>query len=159
MKRRWFISILFLVLISAPVIPSAFAQKTNLCADCHQKGNPVLVKQYLEGAMGKAEIECTQCHGAEHRNATDYKKVRMPNADTCKSCHAKQVEQFKAGKHSLAWVAMTAMPFTARQNISESPPCSPCSMRQVRRFSQPGIRSYVHPCSMYFGYTASFPER
>ena len=65
--------------------------------------------------MGKAEIECTQCHGAEHRNGTDYKKVKMPNADTCKSCHAKQVEQFKAGKHSLAWIAMTAMPFTARQ--------------------------------------------
>ena len=115
MKRRWFISILFLVLVSAHVTPSAFAQKTNVCTDCHQKGNPVLVKQYLESVMGKAEIECTQCHGGEHRNATDYKKVKMPNADTCKSCHAKQVEQFKAGKHSLAWVAMTAMPFTARQ--------------------------------------------
>jgi hydroxylamine dehydrogenase len=115
MKRGRFISILFLALISAPIAPSAFAQKNSFCVDCHQKSNPVLVQQYLEGVMGKAEIECTQCHGAEHRNATDYKKVKMPNADTCKSCHTKQVEQFKAGKHSLAWAAMTAMPFTARQ--------------------------------------------
>ena len=65
--------------------------------------------------MGKAEIECSQCHGSEHRNATDYKKAKMPNADSCKPCHAKQVEQFKAGKHSLAWAAMTSMPSTARQ--------------------------------------------
>jgi hydroxylamine dehydrogenase len=127
MKRGRFISILLLALISVHVAPSAFAQKTNSCADCHQKSDPVLVKQYLESVMGKAEIECTQCHGTEHRNGTDYKKVKMPNADTCKPCHAKQVEQFKAGKHSLAWIAMTAMPFTARQprEVSEKG-CAGC---------------------------------
>ncbi len=106
----WPMALLFLVIVQA-----ALAEKTNFCVDCHQKANPILVKQYLESVMGKAEIECAQCHGSEHRNGTDYKKVKMPNADTCKPCHARQVEQFKAGKHSLAWTAMTAMPFTARQ--------------------------------------------
>ncbi|OGP88620.1 MAG: cytochrome C [Deltaproteobacteria bacterium RBG_16_47_11] len=114
--KRFFISEIVLVgLFSLFLTNLAFAQKPNFCVDCHQRSNPILVKQYLESPMGKAEIECSQCHGAEHRNATDYKKVKMPNADTCKSCHAKQAEQFKAGKHSLAWVALTAMPFTARQ--------------------------------------------
>ena len=102
-------------LFSLCLVNPVFAQKPSPCVDCHQKSDPTLVKQYLEGTMGKAEIECSQCHGSEHRNATDYKKVRMPNADTCRPCHAKQVEQFKAGKHSLAWAAMTAIPFTARQ--------------------------------------------
>lgn len=114
--KRWVVMspwplVLLFLLFAGPVL----AQKPNPCADCHQKINPILVSQYLEGAMGRADVECSQCHGSEHRNATDYRKVKMPNADTCKPCHAKQVEQFKAGKHSLAWAAMTAMPFTARQ--------------------------------------------
>ena len=115
MKRGGPYSIFWIVLFSLGIALPASGQKPNPCADCHQKSNPVLVKQYLESVMGKAEIECTQCHGSDHRNATDYKKVKMPNAETCKSCHAKQAEQFKAGKHSLAWTAMTSMPFTARQ--------------------------------------------
>src|SRR4030042_3808523 len=115
MKRRVISKICLLVFSSFFLINSVSAQKPSPCVDCHQKSNPVLVKQYLESVMGKAEIECIQCHGSEHRNATDYKKVKMPNADTCKSCHAKQVEKFKAGKHSLGWLAMTAMPVTARQ--------------------------------------------
>jgi len=114
-KRGISFSIPLSALLSLCLTLPALAQKTNPCVDCHQKTQPLLVKQYLESVMGKAEIDCVQCHGAEHRNATDYKKVRMPNADTCKPCHAVQVEQFKGGKHALAWIAMTAMPFTQRQ--------------------------------------------
>ena len=115
MKRMLVLSIWLAVLGFFPDVEISSAQTTNPCVDCHQKTNPVLVKQYLESQMGKAGIECFKCHGSEHRNATDYKKVKLPNADSCKPCHAKQVEQFRAGKHSLAWVAMNAMPFTARQ--------------------------------------------
>ena len=115
MKRWVVVSPWRLVLLFLLFVRPVLAQRPNPCADCHQKINPILVSQYLESAMGKADVECSQCHGSEHRNATDYRKVKMPNAETCKPCHAKQVEQFKAGKHSLAWAAMTAMPFTARQ--------------------------------------------
>ena len=115
MKRFLILEAVVFGLFFLCLVNPVFAQKPSPCVDCHQKSNPTLVKQYLEGTMGKAEIECSQCHGSEHRNATDYKKVRMPNADTCRPCHAKQVEQFKAGKHSLAWAAMTAIPFATRQ--------------------------------------------
>jgi hydroxylamine dehydrogenase len=101
---------LFFILLSA-----TSAQGPNPCADCHQKTHPSLVRQYLDSAMGRAGIECSKCHGSEHRNATDFKKTKLPNADVCRACHERQVEQFRAGKHSLAWVAMNAMPFTARQ--------------------------------------------
>jgi hypothetical protein len=69
------------------LLTSALAQNTNPCVDCHQKTEPILVKQYLESQMGKAGIECFKCHGSEHKNATDYKKVKLPNADSCKPCH------------------------------------------------------------------------
>ena len=115
MNRKAILYSSWILFFSLYFTQSVFAQKVNFCVDCHQKSNPGLVKQFLESQMGKARIECAQCHGSEHRNAADYKKAKMPNADSCKSCHAKQVEQFKAGKHALAWIAMTSMPFTARQ--------------------------------------------
>ena len=39
----------------------------------------------------------------------------MPTPETCAGCHNKQAEQFKAGKHNLAWIASSAMPMWAHQ--------------------------------------------
>ncbi len=36
----------------------------------------------------------------------------MPTPETCNMCHAKQVAQYKKGKHAFAWAAMNAMPTT-----------------------------------------------
>ncbi len=38
--------------------------------------------------------------------------MQIPTPETCAPCHDIQVEQFKAGKHALAWAAMKAMPTT-----------------------------------------------
>ncbi len=36
--------------------------------------------------------------------------AKIPTPVTCAECHEERVEQFKAGKHALAWAAMEAMP-------------------------------------------------
>jgi hypothetical protein len=42
----------------------------------------------------------------------DVEAVRIPTPETCAMCHSERVEQFKRGKHALAWAAMNAMPTT-----------------------------------------------
>lgn len=41
--------------------------------------------------------------------------MKAVSAGVCASCHAEQVAQFGQGKHSKAWVALTAMPTTKDQ--------------------------------------------
>ncbi len=52
------------------------------------------------------------CHGVDHKIADDIDKVRLPTPETCKTCHAQQMEQYSKGKHAAAWFAMNAMPTT-----------------------------------------------
>jgi len=85
------------------------------CVGCHTERTPGIVQQWNAGVMGKSGMTCSACHGTEHREATDYAKAKMPTPDTCQPCHAKQVEQFRAGKHALAWVAMEAMPMITHE--------------------------------------------
>jgi hypothetical protein len=37
---------------------------------------------------------------------TDFANAKMPTAETCKACHILRYNQYKAGKHNLAWFAM-----------------------------------------------------
>ncbi|MBI5487079.1 MAG: cytochrome C [Deltaproteobacteria bacterium] len=85
------------------------------CVGCHTERTPGIVEQWAAGAMGKSGMTCSACHGTDHRDATDYAKARMPTPDTCQPCHARQVEQFRAGKHALAWAAMEAMPMITHE--------------------------------------------
>ena len=55
-------------------------------------------------------IGCDSCHGSEHLTAEDVAKAKLPTAETCGQCQADRLEQFKKGKHALAWAAMEAMP-------------------------------------------------
>jgi hypothetical protein len=36
--------------------------------------------------------------------------VKLPTPETCAECHQAQFDQYKKGKHSIAWAAMLAMP-------------------------------------------------
>jgi cell division septation protein DedD len=65
--------------------------------------------------MGQGGMGCEACHGTEHRDETDAAKAKMPTPDTCQPCHSRQVEQYRAGKHQVAWVAMNAMPMITHQ--------------------------------------------
>lgn len=86
-------------------------QTNNECIGCHVSLNPGIVRQYLDSPMANPpekvdKVVCADCHGDEHRSTEDYKKASLPTAETCGECHEKQLEQFRAGKHNLAWVAM-----------------------------------------------------
>ncbi len=85
------------------------------CIDCHKKVTPGIVEQHLEGKMSKAGVDCSTCHGSDHKGMDDSKKAKLPTPETCAKCHPKQVEQFKAGKHNLGWIAASAMPMWAHQ--------------------------------------------
>ena len=43
-------------------------------------------------------------------SATDVAKAQIPTPDTCAACHDAKVQQYKKGKHALAWASMKAMP-------------------------------------------------
>jgi hydroxylamine dehydrogenase len=71
---------------------------------------PNIASDWKLSAHSKNEVSCNVCHGDEHMSARDVEKVLIATADTCKQCHEIQGQQFKAGKHALAWAAMKAMP-------------------------------------------------
>jgi hypothetical protein len=114
MKRfKLVIFVLGLVLLVSSI--SSAAAKKSTCVDCHQKVTPGIVQQHLEGKMGKKGIDCSACHGSGHNRMDDAGLATMPTPETCAGCHNKQADQFKAGKHNLAWVASSSMPMMGHQ--------------------------------------------
>ena len=91
------------------------AGQKSACIECHKKVTPGVVRQHLEGKMSKAGVDCSSCHGSDHKKMDDAKLAKMPTPETCAGCHKKQVAQFKAGKHDLAWIASSSMPMMGHQ--------------------------------------------
>ena len=90
------------------LIPSVASGQA--CVECHKKVTPNIVSDWQLSKHGKMGIGCAICHGDQHKSAADAAKAEIPTPDTCATCHASRVEQFKAGKHAAAWAAMKAMP-------------------------------------------------
>jgi hydroxylamine dehydrogenase len=112
MKYRHIIPVLFYVLLFSGM---SFAAQKSACIGCHKKVTPGIVQQHLAGKMAKAGVDCSACHGSAHKTMNDSKLAKMPTPETCAGCHPKQVQQFTAGKHNLAWVAATSMPMMGHQ--------------------------------------------
>lgn len=115
MNERWIgwpltAALALLVLIVSPAV----AAKKSTCIDCHEKVTPGIVTQFLAGKMGKT-LDCSTCHGSDHKSAEDVAKVKLPSPDTCATCHAKRVKEYREGKHALAWTVMKAMPMITHQ--------------------------------------------
>ncbi|WP_306534568.1 multiheme c-type cytochrome [Geobacter sp.] len=116
MNKRWIgwpavtAVLALLVLIAAPAV----AAKKSACIDCHEKVTPGIVTQFLAGNMGKT-LDCSTCHGSDHKSAEDVAKVKLPSPDTCATCHPKRVKEYREGKHALAWTVMKAMPMITHQ--------------------------------------------
>ncbi|MEW6088160.1 MAG: multiheme c-type cytochrome [bacterium] len=84
--------------------------KASECVGCHTKVNPGIVADWQLSKHSNNDIDCSFCHGLEHKSERDVEKVQMPTTEICDNCHEEQVKQFKNGKHSLAWISMNAMP-------------------------------------------------
>jgi hydroxylamine dehydrogenase len=80
------------------------------CVDCHKSVTPNIVTDWEISKHGQIGLDCAVCHGSQHDSPDNVADVQIPTPDTCAACHAVQVEQYKAGKHALAWAAMKAMP-------------------------------------------------
>lgn len=90
----------------------ASTDKGPACVACHRTVTPGIVSDWQLSKHSQNGIDCAICHGDAHMSADDVAKVQIPTPDTCAMCHETQVQQFKSGKHALAWAAMKAMPTT-----------------------------------------------
>ena len=98
---------MLIFLVSLLVASGASAQK---CVDCHKKVTPNIVSDWQLSKHSQNDVDCSVCHGDQHGSAQDVAKVQIPTPETCAPCHETRVQQFKGGKHALAWAAMKAMP-------------------------------------------------
>jgi hydroxylamine dehydrogenase len=105
-----FITLMVIVFLNGSLAAQAGAPADSQCVDCHSKITPNIVSDWKLSKHHQAEVTCIACHGDQHTSATDVAKVQIPTPDTCATCHSAQVEQYKKGKHALAWAAMKAMP-------------------------------------------------
>ncbi len=80
------------------------------CVECHTKLTPNVVNDWRLSEHAGLGIGCDSCHGNDHITFADAKEAILPTAETCGHCHGDRLEQFKKGKHALAWAAMEAMP-------------------------------------------------
>jgi hydroxylamine dehydrogenase len=105
---------LMCVVVCAVLLPSSLSAQPSgpaaQCIECHSKITPNIVSDWKLSKHSQVEVSCVSCHGDQHTSAGDVVKVKIPTPDTCATCHQTQVEQFKKGKHSVAWAAMLAMP-------------------------------------------------
>lgn len=130
-RRRVFIAACAALCISGAMLRYAdrpvSAQRDSECVACHTERNIAMsaVRDWQRSRHGQIGLDCKICHipapaaPDSIRNASttcENKSVRKSvGAANCAVCHADQVKQFQAGKHSKAWVALEAMPETANQ--------------------------------------------
>ena len=105
--RRIVFPTFLMILLTGVFISAAFAQ---VCVECHKKISPGIVNDWQLSKHSLNKIDCSECHGDQHKSAQDVAKVKIPTPDTCAMCHEARVKQFKSGKHAAAWAAMKAMP-------------------------------------------------
>jgi hypothetical protein len=106
------ISLTLRVLLLLALVAPAMGQDDESCINCHESLAPQQVYDWQMSAHASRNVGCTKCHGTAHVSESDVDKAAMPTPDTCGECHKTQVDQFRKGKHSLAWAAMKAMPTT-----------------------------------------------
>jgi uncharacterized CHY-type Zn-finger protein len=104
---RSIFSTILIALVGTVFVSPASAQ---VCFECHKKVTPGIVTDWQLSKHNKNKIDCSECHGNQHKSAQDVGKAKIPTPDTCANCHENRVKQFKGGKHAAAWAAMKAMP-------------------------------------------------
>jgi hypothetical protein len=98
---------MIVLLFSLLFCSSAAAEE---CVDCHKKITPNIVSDWQLSKHSQNNIDCSVCHGDLHRSKSDVAKAQILAPGICATCHEARMEQFKSGKHAIAWAAMKAMP-------------------------------------------------
>ncbi len=92
---------------------SAVLASGKVCIDCHRGITPNIVSDWELSAHREEGVDCSSCHKGDHVNEFDVGNLKTVTADTCGGeCHQDRVDQFKRGKHALAWASLKAMPTT-----------------------------------------------
>jgi hypothetical protein len=104
---RSIFSTILIGFLSMTFVSVASAQ---ICVECHKKITPGIVNDWQLSKHSENKIDCSDCHGDQHKSAQDVGKAEIPTPDTCGNCHDERVKQFKSGKHAISWAAMKAMP-------------------------------------------------
>jgi len=122
---------------------------TERCIACHEKTTPNVVSDWKLSKHSSLGVGCDVCHGTDHASATDAAQAKIPTPETCGQCHGDRVEQFKKGKHAIAWAAMEAMPTIHYQPMSMTEGMKGCggchkiglkSQEQVANLAKTGAR-------------------
>jgi hypothetical protein len=92
--------------------------RAQQCVECHKSRTPNIVSDWQLSKHSQNDVDCATCHGSGHTTAEDVAKAEIPTPETCAQCHVDQVDQFKRGKHALAWAAMKAMPSAHAQPVA-----------------------------------------
>ncbi|MFQ5507773.1 MAG: multiheme c-type cytochrome [Leptospirillia bacterium] len=82
------------------------------CVGCHEALHPGIIADWKASLHAQVGIKCSACHGKDHRTEKDVAEVKHPTPEVCARCHPDRAEEFKLGKHAIAWTAMKAMPTT-----------------------------------------------
>ena len=96
----------------APGQVDALADSTDECVVCHRQETPGIVEQYGHSTMAAAEVQCSDCHvvAQNYPGAVLHEETYVLSSPTpamCEECHAAEVAQYAASRHSLpAYVAM-----------------------------------------------------
>ena len=107
------------LLFALASLPAPTPLAAQDCLSCHEEETPGMVADWRLSRHAEVGVGCTTCHGEGDHDANDMGRVdRIPTAETCRSCHPTQVDQFSAGKHALAWAVMKAMPTAHAQPIA-----------------------------------------
>jgi hydroxylamine dehydrogenase len=99
-----------LALLTSKVQAGQAPAAADGCVTCHKKVTPGIVSDWQLSRHAAKEVGCATCHGDQHKSEHDISLAAIPTPDTCATCHEERVQQYKKGKHALAWGAMKAMP-------------------------------------------------